>query len=142
MNLKTLLRLATLPTLFLITLNMYGQNAPSIKYFHQETVDEVRIDYDGDGDLDLIVAGVNPERLQGRVYLIENKGGKYGKPEYLYSFPSVPLKQKLVISQNNNVTKIDVTGTSPAGKQVSYVGTLIKGNFEGVTIPPVTASIK
>ena len=142
MNLKTLVKLVTLPTLFLITLNMYGQKVPSIKYFHEETVDQVSIDYDGDGDLDLIVAGVNPDRLQGRVYLIENKGSKFGKPEYLYSFPSVPLKQKLVVSQDKAVTKIDVKGTSPAGKQVSYVGTLIKGNFEGMTIPPVTASIK
>jgi hypothetical protein len=142
MNLKTLIKLVTLPTLFLITLNLYGQKVPNIKYFHEETVDEVRIDYDGDGDLDYIVAGVNPERLQGRVYLIENKGNKFGKPEYLYSFPSVPLKQKLVISQENSITKIDVKGTSPAGKQVSYIGTLVRGNFEGVTVPPVTASIK
>jgi hypothetical protein len=142
MTFKTLLRLATLPTLLLITVNTYGQKAPIIKYFHPETIDEVSIDYDNDGDLDFIVAGVNPDRLQGRVYLIENKGSKLGKPEYIYSFPSIPLKQELIIEQKDMVTTITIKGTSPTGEQRDYVGTLLKGTFEGMLVPPVTASIK
>lgn len=114
------------------------QETPTIKYFDKNTIHEVKIDYDNDGDLDYIVAGVIPERNQGRVYLIENKGTKLGKPEYIYSFPTIPVKQHLDIQQKDNITTINIFGTSPTGEQTKFVGTLIKGVFEGMILPPVT----
>jgi hypothetical protein len=142
MNLRTLFKLAVLPTLLTITLNANGQSAPKIKYFETTTIDQVQIDFDNDGDLDLIIAGVNADRNQGRVYLVENRGGKLGKPEYIYSFPSIAVKQELRVSQDKDVTTINIEGTSPNGDKRNYVGTLVRGAFEGMIAPPITADIR
>ena len=62
--------------LILFFLNSYSQEPPYIKYLDSETLDRVQIDYDNDGDLDLVIAGVFVKKNQGRVYLIENWIGK------------------------------------------------------------------
>lgn len=117
-----------------------SQNTQIYKYIDKNTTDEVKIDYDQDGDLDYIVVGVVPERDQGRVYLIENKGAKLGKPEYIYSFPTIPLKQHIAIQQKDKITTINIVGTSPEGKQTKFEITLYKGTFQGLLIPPVTSN--
>ena len=126
--------------LILFFVNSYAQKSPDIKYLDDETVDKVLIDYDNDGDIDIIVAGVVVKKNQGRVYLIENTGLKYSKPEHLFSFPSIGLKQKLKIEKDGDIITIATLGTSPEGKQESYKATLNKGNFEGLTIPPVSST--
>lgn len=139
MNFKNhIIKPAITLALGLFTYIAQSQETPIFKYFDKNTIDKVRIDYDNDGDLDYIVAGVNPERNQGRVYLIENKGTKFGKPEYIYSFPTIPVKQYLDIQQKDNITIINIIGTSPTGEQTKFVGTLIKGEFEGLILPPIT----
>lgn len=120
--------------------NSYSQETPYIKYLDGETLDKVQIDYDNDGDLDLVIAGVFVKKNQGRVYLIENTGSKYGKPEHLFSFPSIGLKQKMKIHKDGDTTTIATLGTAPNGKQESYKATLNKGNFEGLTIPPISTA--
>lgn len=121
-------------------LNSYSQEMPYIKHLDIETIDKVEIDYDNDGDLDLIIAGVFIKKNQGRVYLIENIDSKYIKPEHLFSYPSIGLKQKMKIQIDGDTTTIATLGTAPNGKQESYKATLNKGNFEGLTIPPVSTA--
>ena len=118
--------------------NSYSQQAPNIKFLDKETIDLVKIDFDKDGDMDLIVAGVYVKKNQGRVYIIENNGLKYEKPEYIFSFPSIGLKQNIELEQDGDITTIIVIGTSPTGKQDKFTGTLFKGDFEGLTIPPIS----
>jgi len=125
--------------LFLCTSAAKSQETPIIKYFDANTIDQVKIDYDNDGDVDYIMAGVIPERDQGRVYLVENKGNKFGKPEYIYSFPTIPVKQQLTIHQKDNITTINIIGTSPTGKETEIIVTLYKGKFEGMLAPPITS---
>lgn len=124
--------------LCLVAFIVQSQELPTFKYFDKNTVDEVEIDYDNDGDLDYIIAGVISEKNQGRVYLVENNGMKFNKPEYIYSFPTIPIKQQLDILQKGNITTINIIGTSPTGGQTKFVGTLIKGMFEGMLIAPAT----
>ena len=139
MNLKNHIVKPTIAfTLGLFTYIAQSQETPAFKYFDKETIDEVKIDYDNDGDLDYIIAGVIPERDQGRVYLVENLGSKLGKPEYIYSFPTIPVKQHLDIQQKDNTTTINIIGTSPTGERIKFIGTLYKGKFAGMIIPPAT----
>ncbi len=126
-------------TLGLIALIAHSQQTPTIKFFDENTIHQVKIDYDNDGDMDYIVAGVISEKNQGRIYLVENKGTKLGKPEYIYSFPTIPVKQHLDIQQNSNITTIHVIGTSTSGKKTKFIGTLYKGKFAGMIIPPITS---
>lgn len=140
---KTNLNIHTLAVAFgLFFLNSYSQEFPNIKYLDEETIDEVKIDYDKDGDVDLIIAGVYVKKNQGRVYLIENNGSKYNKPEHIFSFPSIGFKQEIEILQDENMTTINVIGTSPTGKKEKFTATLFKGEFEGLTIPPITSVSK
>lgn len=118
-----------------------GQNTPIFKHIDKNTIEEVKIDYDQDGDIDFIVVGVVPDRDQGRVYLVENKGAKLGKPEYIYSFPTISVKQQLDIKQEGNITTINVVGTAPDQKQTKYIVTLYKGKFEGMLVPPITSNL-
>jgi hypothetical protein len=135
LNLKQLVVLL----LFLCASAAKSQETPIIKYFDVNTIDEVKIDYDNDGDVDYIMAGVIPERDQGRIYLVENKGNKFGKPEYIYSFPTIPVKQQLTIHQKDNITTINIIGTSPTGEETKIIVTLYKGKFEGMLLPPITS---
>lgn len=137
---STILSLGLAALCFLFSNSLYSQDKPVIKYFDKTTTDTVQLDFDEDGDLDFIIAGVVADKHQGRVYLVENKGNKFAKPEYIYSFPTIPVKQKLVIEHKDQIITINTTGTSPKGKKQKYVGTLIKGNFEGVLAPPATFS--
>lgn len=121
-------------------LNSYSQKTPIIKYLDKETIDEVKVDYDNDGDMDLIISGVFVKKNQGRVYIIKNNGLNYDKPEYLFSFPSIGRKQEIEIVQDGNLTTIIVIGTSPTGKQNKFSATLFKGVFEGLMIPPVSSN--
>ena len=134
-----IIKRATVFVLILFTYVAQSQEAPTIKYFDKNTVDEVKIDYDNDGDSDYIIVGVIPERDQGRIYLVENKGKKFGKPAYIYSFPTIPVKQHLTILKKDNITTINVIGTSPTGKESKITVTLYKGQFEGLLIPPVSS---
>ena len=143
MNLKNRIVKSTITlTLVLCTYIAQSQETPTVKYFDESTIHEVKIDYDKDGDMDYIVAGVISEKNQGRVYLIENKGAKLGKPVYIFSFPTIPKQQHLNIQQKDNVTTINVIGTSPEGKQTNFIGTLYKGAFAGLIIPPVTSDVR
>lgn len=136
-------KLAILLVLVLVAFNTPVQETtPKVKYLIEETMDNVKIDFDNDGDLDYIIAGVFPDRHQGRVYLIENRGTKYAKPEYIYSYPTIPVKQKLEVSMIEDITTIYTIGTSPGGRETKYTGTLIGGQFEGMTLPPVTSDTK
>jgi len=126
-------------TLVLFFSISYSQDSPKIKYLDEETIDEMKIDYDRDGDMDLIIAGVFVEKNQGRVYIIENNGQKYDKPEFIYSFPSIGMKQDIEILQDGNLTTIITIGTSPTGKQDKFIATLYKGEFEGMIVPPVSS---
>jgi hypothetical protein len=125
--------------LTLFFLNSYSQRTLDIKYLDKETIDQVKIDYDKDGDLDIIVAGVFVKKNQGRVYLIKNNGIAYKKPEHIFSFPSIGTKQNIELVQDGNTTKIIMTGTSPTGKKDKFTATLNKGEFEGLLIPPVSS---
>ena len=127
--------------LFFSTIS-FAQKTPVIKYFDPATTDQIQLDFDNDGDLDYIIAGVIADKHQGRVYLVENKGNKYAKPEYIYSFPSIPVKQVLEIDQQNHIVTINTTGTSPTGVERKYIGTLVKGQFEGMLAPPATFNPK
>lgn len=118
-----------------------SQELPKIKLLEDTTLDIVKIDFDNDGDLDVIVAGVFSIRDQGRIYLIENKGSRYNKPEYIYSYPTIPLKQHLNVEQKDDFITIITTGISPAGKETKYTGTLHKGVFVGLLLPPATATV-
>jgi hypothetical protein len=100
----------------------------------------VKTDYDLDGDIDYIVAGVIPEKNQGRVYLIENKGDSFKKPEYIYSYPTIPIKQVIEVEQQKEFTLIRTIGTSPSGEETKVVGTLFKGQFEGMLVSPITSN--
>ena len=99
----------------------------------------MKIDYDGDGDMDLIIAGVFVEKNQGRVYTIKNNGQKYDKPEFIYSFPSIGMKQNIEILQDGDLITIITIGTSPSGKQDKFIATLYKGEFEGLIVPAITS---
>ena len=124
----------------LITNLLFSQESPYIKHLAKETIDEIRIDVDFDGDLDLIIAGVFLDKNQGRVYVVETKGKKYGKPEYIYSYPTIGTKQKLEVVQKDNLITINTTGTSPTGELKKFVAMLRNGSFDGLLVPPVTAS--
>jgi len=115
---------------------IFSQQSPAIKYLEKETVDEVKIDFDNDGDLDLIIAGVFLDKNQGRVYIVEANGNKYGKPEYVYSYPTIGTKQQLEVQQKENLTTIYTTGTSPTGELKKYIGMLRNGVFDGLLVPP------
>lgn len=138
-NKLNLLKQTIVLAVVFVSYAFYGQEIPTIKYLDQETVDEVKIDFDNDGDMDIIVAGVFPKKNQGRVYLIENIGSKYDKPKYIYSFPTIGLKQQIEIFKDGNLTTIITEGTDPNGKKDKFIGTLYKGNFEGLILPPVTS---
>ena len=127
--------------LTLFFLNSYSQKTLNIKYLDEETIDQIKIDYDKDGDLDIIVAGVFVKKNQGRVYLINNNGITYNKPEHIFSFPSIGTKQKIELLQEGNTTKIVMTGTSPDGKKDKFTATLFKGEFEGLLIPAVSSKV-
>ena len=126
-------------TLTLFFLNSYSQKTENIKYLDEETISQVEIDYDKDGDMDIIIAGVYVKKNQGRVYLIKNNGINYDKPEYIFSFPSIGLKQEIELYQDGNITKIIMTGTSPTGQQDKFIATLHKGEFDGILLPPVSS---
>ena len=130
-----------LAVLILFSFTAKSQNIPILKYIDKNTIEEVKIDYDQDGDTDFILVGVVSDRDQGRVYLVENKGSKLGKPEYIYSFPTISVKQQLDINQKDNITTINVVGTAPDNKQTKYVVTLYKGKFEGMLVPPITSNL-
>jgi hypothetical protein len=117
--------------------NSYSQKTPNIRNLNEETIDEVKIDFDKDGDLDLIVAGVFVKKNQGRVYAIRNNGLDYAKPEFIFSFPSIGRKQKIEVKQEGAITTIVATGTSPTGKKDKFTATLFNGRFEGL-IPPIS----
>lgn len=119
--------------------NLFSQEIPSIKHLDEETLDEVKIDIDNDGDLDVIVAGVFVKKNQGRVYLLINSGLKYDKPEFIYSFPSIGMKQTIEVVKEGSTTTVSTMGTSPTGKQDKYTATLFNGTFEGLTIPPISS---
>ncbi len=121
-------------------LNSYSQKKIHIKYLDDETIDQVETDYDNDGDMDIIIAGVYVKKNQGRVYLIKNNGENYDKPEYVFSFPSIGRKQKIELYKEGSITKIIMTGTSPSGQQDKFVATLNKKGFDGILIPPVSSS--
>jgi len=141
MKLQTLLKKQVfLAALILFSITAKGQNIPVFKHIDKNTIEEVKIDYDQDGDIDFIVVGVVSDRDQGRVYLVENKGAKLGKPEYIYSFPTISVKQQLDIQQKDNITTINVVGTAPDRKQTKFVVTLYKGKFEGMLVPPITSN--
>lgn len=139
---STILTCLTVIVCLFFTTTSIAQKTPTIKYFDPLTIDQIQLDIDSDGDLDYIIVGVIANKHQGRVYLVENKGNKYAKPEYIYSFPTIPVKQVLKIEQQNNIVTINTTGTSPKGDERKYVGTLVKGQFEGVLTPPVTFNPK
>jgi hypothetical protein len=141
MNLKiNLNKLATIVIIGLSSAIAQSQDFSALKYFDQNTIHEVQIDYDLDGDIDYIVAGVIPEKNQGRVYLIENKGDSFKKPEYIYSFPTIPIKQIIEVEQQKEFTIIRTIGTSPSGEETKVVGTLFKGQFEGMLVSPITSN--
>jgi len=117
----------------------YSQEIPRIKFLDEETIGQVEIDYDKDGDKDLIIVGVYVKKNQGRVYIVKNEGFGYAKPEYIFSFPTIGFKQKIETQQDNDITTIIVTGTSPTGEQKKFTLTLFKGEFEGLLLPPVTS---
>lgn len=119
--------------------NLYSQQIPNIKHLDEETLDKVKIDLDKDGDMDLIIAGVFVKKNQGRVYLVKNTGLRYEKPEFIFSFPSIGMKQEIEIIQEGSTTTIVAMGTSPTGKKDKFTATLFNGNFEGVTIPPISS---
>mgnify|MGYP000253125421 CR=1 FL=1 len=143
MNSKVTLKKFIIPT-FIIAFTALGhsQEAPVIKHLDEETIDEIKVDYDKDGDLDLIVAGVFVKKNQGRVYMINNNGASYSKPEYLFSFPTIGRKQEISVNQNGELTKITVLGTTPTGEQNKFSATLLNGKFEGVTIPAIPPSLE
>ncbi|MDT0552306.1 FG-GAP repeat protein [Urechidicola vernalis] len=142
MNSKVTLKKFIIPTFILaFTAIGYSQKVPVIKHLDEETIDEIKIDFDKDGDLDVIVAGVFVKKNQGRVYMVKNNSFGYSKPEYLFSFPTIGRKQEISINQSGDLTKITVLGTSPTGKQNEFNATLLKGRFEGVTIPAIPISI-
>ena len=140
MNYKTHLKKhLTALTLVLFFSISYSQESPKIKHLNEETTDEMKIDYDGDGDMDLIIAGVFVEKNQGRVYTIKNNGQKYDKPEFIYSFPSIGMKQNIEILQDGDLITIITIGTSPSGRQDKFIATLYKGEFEGLIVPAITS---
>lgn len=141
MKLQNLLEKQVIFVAFILfSITTYSQNVPIIKYLDLDTIDEVQIDYDQDGDLDYVIAGFAPDRNQGRIYLVENQDGKLNKPEYIYSFPTIGMKQNIAIHQKDNITTINVIGTSPEGKQSKFEVTLFKGAFQGMLIPPITSN--
>lgn len=141
MNFTAIAKRATLVfACFIFSNLLFSQQAPYIKFLAKETIDEVRIDFDFDGDLDLIIAGVFLDKNQGRVYIVEAKGQRYGKPEYIYSYPTIGTKQKLEVDRKDNLITINTTGMSPMGEQKKYMGMLRNGVFDGLLVPPVTAS--
>jgi len=141
MNLKiNLKKLVTIVIIGFSSAIAQSQDFSALKYFDQNTIHEVQIDYDLDGDIDYIVAGVIPKKNQGRVYLIENKGDSFKKPEYIYSFPTIPIKQVIEVEQQKEFTIIRTIGTSPSGKETKVVGTLFKGQFEGMLVSPITSN--
>lgn len=136
---KRIIKQVITAAIFLFSFIAQSQESPIFRYFDESTINNVKIDYDMDGDLDYVYVGVIPEKHQGRVYLVENKEKTLGKPEYIYSFPTIPVKQHIDIQQKKNVTTIRITGTSPKGIQTKYVVTLFNGKFEGLLTQPVTS---
>lgn len=104
----------------LFSFHANSQEIPTIKHLDKSTISQVTLDYDNDGDLDYIFSGVIANRHQGRVYIIENKAAKFSKPEYIYSFPTVLIKQTLNVIQSDNITTINIIGTSPEGVKSKY----------------------
>lgn len=129
-------------TLFLIFcfFEISGQEHKIFKHFDKSTLINVEIDYDKDGDLDFIYVGVIADRNQGRVYLIENRGSKLGNPEYIFSYPTIAVKQTIVIEQIGNLISINLIGTSPDNIKTKFVANINKGKFQGLLSPPATSN--
>ena len=71
MKLQTLLKKQVIFVVFtLFTTTIYSQNTPIIKYIDQNTIDEVKIDYDQDGDLDAAMSTSNGNNS----YILQNDG--------------------------------------------------------------------
>lgn len=126
--------------LVFVTLHVKSQEIPTLKYLDAATLEQLKIDYDNDGDIDYIVAGVFTEKNQGRVYLIENKGNSFKKPEYIYSYPTITVKQQLSLEQKENLITIRTVGTAPNGDETNITGTIYNGFFEGVIVSPVVST--
>ena len=141
MNLKkSLLKLSVTLLLSFCFFKASSQEHKIFKHFDKNTIDRVEIDYDKDGDLDFIYVGVIANRNQGRVYLIENKGqGEFGKPEYIYSYPTISIKQSIEIQQRGNFITINLVGTSPKNVKSKFAAVINKGGFQGLLVPPVTS---
>ena len=140
MNLKkSFLKLSGTLLLTFCFFNAYSQEHKLFKYLDKNTIDSVKIDYDKDGDLDFIYVGVIANRNQGRVYLVENKGNKFGKPEYIYSYPTISIKQNIEIQQKDNFITINLVGTSPENVKSKFAAVINKRGFQGLLVPPVTS---
>ena len=46
-------------------------------------------DFDGDGDLDLIVGAKYPGKSEGRVYFLRNQNGRFSEPSHFATVPMV-----------------------------------------------------
>jgi len=134
-----LLKLSITFLLMFFIFDALGQEPKIFKHFDDSTIDKVNIDFDKDGDLDFIYAGVITDRNQGRVYLVENKGSKFKKPQYIFSFPTIAVKQNIIIDIKDNIIKIIMIGVSPKNVKTRYVATIDNGEFQGLLIPPVTS---
>ena len=130
--------LVTILLIFCIS-EAYAQEHKVFKHFDKKTMNNIKIDYDKDGDLDFIYVGVIANRNQGRVYLVENKGNKFGKPEYIYSYPTISIKQNIEIQQKDNFITINLVGTSPENVKSTFAAVINKKGFQGLLVPPVTS---
>ncbi len=136
---NSLLRFFLTILLIFYFIEVSSQENKIFKFLDKNTMNNTKIDYDNDGDLDFIYVGVIADRNQGRVYLVENKGKNFAKPEYIFSYPTIPIKQHLKISLQKNILKIKIIGTSTKGIKTKYTATVNKGEFQGVLIPPATS---
>ena len=140
MNLKiSFVKLLVTILLIFCLSEAYAQEHKVFKHFDKKTMNNIKIDYDKDGDLDFIYVGVIADRNQGRVYLIENKGDKFAKPEYIYSYPTISIKQYIEIEHKDNLITINLVGTSPKNVITKFAATIDNGKFQGLLVPPVTS---